>query len=140
MAIYSAFAGAIGVALVLTILFVLLGSRGPWGSIWALFLVLFLALWATALFVNPIGPAFWGIPWIPIIFAGILFAVLLFAVMPDAGRSRKHLGKKKPGQIPDSEVNDVDLETSVAVIGGFFWLLILLFIIAIIVGLTVKVY
>jgi hypothetical protein len=134
---YSAIIAAIGVALVLTILSVVLGSRGPWGTAWTLFLVLFLAMWVAGLYVSPVGPVYWGIAWVPIIFAGILFAILLVAVMPDAGRNRRRLrnGKIESGNKDLSGLDSPEITSTT--LGGFFWILIMLFTIAIIVGLVI---
>jgi hypothetical protein len=138
MAMYSAIIAAIGVALVLTILFVILGIRGPWGSAWTLFLVLFLAIWVTGLYVSPVGPVYWGIAWIPIIFAGILFSILLIAVMPDASRNRRRLKNGIENESKETNLSDIDsTEITSTTIGGFFWILIMLFTLAIIVGLVV---
>jgi hypothetical protein len=139
MGMYSAIMAAIGVALVLTILFVALGTRGPWRAAWTLFLVLFLAMWATGLYVSPVGPVYWGIAWVPIIFAGILFSVFLIAVMPDAGRiKRRSRNSKVETANKDANLTNLDsTEITSATIGGFFWILIILFTIAIIIGLVI---
>jgi hypothetical protein len=140
MAMYSAIIAAIGVALVLTILFVMVGTRGPWGSAWTLFLVLFLAMWVTGLYVTPVGPVYWGVAWVPIIFAGVLFSILLIAVMPDVGKSRRRLknGKIESANRQSNLSTANSMEITSTTIGSFFWILIMLFTIAIIVGLTVN--
>jgi hypothetical protein len=139
MAMYSAIIAAIGVALVVTILFVVLGMRGPWGSAWTLFLFLFMAMWVTGLYVSPVGPVYWGIAWVPIIFAGILFSILLIAVMPDASRNKRRLRNGKlENENRDANISDPDsAEINSTAIGSFFWILIMLFTLAIIVGLGV---
>ena len=135
MEMYSVGIAAVGVALLVTLLFVLSGSRGPWGSAWTLFLVLFLALWLTGLFINPVGPVHWGIAWIPLIFVGFLLAILFMAVTPGDGRRRL-----KDKKIVDGSDAQTDAEIAGATLGLFFWMLILLLITAIIIGSIVRVY
>lgn len=121
------FAAAL-IALVLTVVSVFfLRKRGPWGSIWTFFLVLFLALCTVAIYVAPIGPVYWGIAWIPITIAGIIITILLLAAMPHHERSDVS---------PTEKVSQTPTDKSrVTPVGRFFWALIILFIIAIMVGM-----
>ncbi len=124
------FAAAL-VALILTIVSAFfLGKRGPWGSIWTFFLVLFLALSTVSIYVAPIGPRYWGIAWMPITIAGVIMTVLLIAAMP-------HDHKRQVGQYT-SDAPEIDTTTGLATIRGshFFWVLIVLLVIAIIVGMS----
>ena len=136
MEMYSVGIAAVVLALLFTCLFLLFGSRGPWNSGWTLFLVLFLALWTAGLFIDPMGPVYWGIAWVPLIFIGLVLAILFLAVTPEDRRRR----------LKDSKIVEVKdpKETGAALagitIGLFFWLLILLFIIAIVIGSVVRVY
>lgn len=73
----------IGLALLLTLIFVYgLGSRGPWGSGWTIFFVLLFAIWATAIWVEPIGPVYYNVAWLPIVIVGLVFFILLLSVTP----------------------------------------------------------
>lgn len=136
MEMYSVGIAAVVVALLFTCLFLLFGSRGPWNSAWTLFLVLFLSLWAAGLFIHPMGPVYWGVAWVPLIFIGLLLAILLMAVTP--GGRRRRLKDSKIVEVKNPEETDAALAG--ITLGLFFWLLILLFIIAIIIGSIVRVY
>lgn len=108
---------------------IFLGRRGPWGSMWTFFLVLFLALAMVSIYVVPIGPVYWGIAWMPIVIAGVIVTVLLIAAMPHP----VHKGGRAEQDRDD--VNDTP-DFPVTPVGRFFWVLIILFVIAIIVGMA----
>jgi hypothetical protein len=69
-------------ALVGAAFFYLFKFPGPWGSFWAFFLVLLLAGLAARGWVHPVGPVFFGLAWVPILFVIFLFALFLAAVTP----------------------------------------------------------
>ena len=126
---YSGFFAAALIALILTISSVFfLGKRGPWGSIWTFFLVLFLTLWTVSIYVAPIGPVYWGIAWIPLVIAGLIISALLIAAMPNVDSAYGE---------PDVDVSGTHEKTyeSTRGAGKFFWVLIVLFVIAIVVGM-----
>jgi hypothetical protein len=128
---YSGLFAAALIALMLTIVSVFfLGRRGPWGSIWTFFLVLFLALCIVSIYVAPIGPVYWGVAWIPITIAGIIIAVLLIAAMPHPTHRRDAVGTDR-----DTTEVSIKSDSSVTPVGRFFWVLIILFVIAIMVGM-----
>jgi hypothetical protein len=132
MTTYSGLFAAALIALILTVVSVFfLGKRGPWGSIWTFFLVLFLTLSTVAIYVAPIGPVYWGIAWIPITIAGVIITVLLIAAMP-------HPDNKRGLPNGDTDVTKVNSKTDFPTtpVGRFFWALIILFVIAIIVGMA----
>src|SRR4051794_38751366 len=80
---YSGLFAAALISLILTLVSAFfLGKRGPWGSLWTFFLVLFLTLCTVSIYIVPIGPIYWGIAWIPITIAGIIVTILLIAAMP----------------------------------------------------------
>jgi len=56
--------------------------QSPWKSGWALFAVLFLAIWAGGIWVAPFGPGIWNIYWLPFLLMAVLFAVLIAAIAP----------------------------------------------------------
>jgi hypothetical protein len=121
---YTGLFAAALISLILTVTAVFfLGKRGPWGSIWTFFLVLFLTLWTLSIYIVPIGPVYWGIAWIPLTIAGLIVTALLLAAMPHPPVDR--------GQ-PDKAA--VDVKSGLP--GHFFWALIILFVIAIIVGMA----
>jgi hypothetical protein len=128
---YSGLFAAALVSLILTVVSVFfLGKRGPWGSIWSFFLVLFLILATVSIYVAPIGPEYWGVAWIPITIAGILVTILLIAAMPHPDYGNTRANKTEDVTRP---VSKSDLPATP--VGRFFWVLIILFAIAIMVGM-----
>jgi hypothetical protein len=128
---YSGLFAAALIALVLTITSVFfLGKRGPWGSIWTFFLVLFLTLWTVSIYVAPIGPVYWGVAWIPVVLAGIIVTALLIAAMPhnEKGYNEREVDVAGVRNEPD--------RSSTHGAGKFFWVLIILFVAAIIIGMV----
>ena len=105
-------------------------SRGPWGSIWLFFLILFLATWAGGVWVTPIGAPVWGAYWIPFLFVAIIFALILSAataVVPKDERTVELMNEQRL----DQEEKD-----TTATLGIFFRILMVVLMIAIIAGYT----
>ena len=100
-------------------------TAGPWGSFWTFLLILILAGLAAEIWVEPIGPAMYEVAWIPVLFVILLFAILLAAATPS--RSTRNLP-------PETEA---ELESDVAAIGGFFWLLLIILAVAVIIGIII---
>jgi hypothetical protein len=127
-ATYPGLIAAALVSLILTVVSVFfLGKRGPWGSIWTFFLVLFLTLGTVSIYISPIGPVYWDVAWIPITIAGIIVTILLIAAMPHPDQSNTDKGRSEPV---------VKAEPYATPVGRFFWVLIILFVIAIMVGMV----
>ncbi|MGC3947836.1 MAG: hypothetical protein QM762_25570 [Chryseolinea sp.] len=82
---YPIIMAAMGVSLIMTMAILLIGSRGPWNSFWALFVILFLALWVTGIYVTPFGPVYLGVAWVPLMMAGVVYAVILLFAAPKRG-------------------------------------------------------
>lgn len=105
-------------------------SRGPWGSYWSTFLIIFFFVWITALWIKPIGPEYFGISWGPIVFVAILMSILLYAVTPPYYRHWS------------SKINKDDLKEKlirdkpepVFALGIIFWSVIVILLIAIALG------
>lgn len=128
---YTGLFAAALIALVLTISSAFfLGNRGPWGSMWTFFLVLFLALSTVSIYVAPIGPMYRGIAWVPIVVAGVIVTVLLIAAMPHSVDKKPARGEKEGDDITASA------EFPTTPVGRFFWVLIILLVIAIIIGMV----
>ncbi len=104
-------------------------TKGPWGSFWTFFLILFLTIWAAEFWVTPIGPA-WGYwdetAWLPLVMIGVLMALILAAATPPR-REVPH----EPGE-PESQTENA----IVAVVGVFFWISIVVLAALIIAGLV----
>lgn len=114
--IASGFIIALLVATVITMFAAfVLKSRGPWGSAWTLFIFLLLALWTVSLWVRAMGPTYLGVSWLPIVFVGVLLMLLMLSI-PLSG-------------------NTVNVNKPMGREGKLFWVLVVVFAIAIILGM-----
>ena len=43
-------------------------TTGPWGNLWSILLILFLAGIAADVWITPVGPDYQGVIWIPVLF------------------------------------------------------------------------
>ena len=125
---YQGLLAALVVAVVMTGIIVALGRKGPWGTVWTFFLVLFLALWIVSLYVRAVGPVHFGIAWLPIVIGGLLLTVLLLAVVPDANFRRNERLQKEVEVDQSNELQSTG-------VGRFFWVLIFLMVAAIMIGM-----
>ena len=135
MEIFGGVLAAILIAILLSALFYYaFNVRGPWGSFWTFFLVLLLTVWAASLWVDPVGPVFWGVAWIPLFFVGLLFALLLAAIPSDYGRTptEREIGMREPS--PEEVAESEKVTRTAAVVSGIFWLFMLVLLIIIIAG------
>ena len=89
------------------------GAEGLGVSFAFLFLVLFLATWAGGVWITPFGPPVWGIAWVPFLVVGIIVALLLAALLPPRRQPR------------ESGAPEAETAAGAAVLGGFFWALVL---------------
>jgi hypothetical protein len=103
----------------------LLRVRGPWGSFWAFFIIILLAVFAADIWVTPVGPYYGDIHWVPPLAAGLLIALLLAATTPSPKTRSELKAKKKAGEEP-----------SAVALGTFFWFLVVFLLIIIIAGLA----
>lgn len=101
------------------------GRRGPWGSFWSFLIIIFLGVLLFDVFTEPLGPVWYGVGWIDLMFIGLIFALLLAA--------SSHIGSRRTYRSEETPKDDV--EASVIAIGVSFWLLILLFLISIAIGI-----
>jgi hypothetical protein len=114
------------VALIIGFLFtmifaVLFESRGPWEVWWVFLLIVVLGAWVGGLWLAPMGPVWYGVTWLPFLFAGLFFALLLVAATPPAPRRRTEM-----------TYAEAETSTGVAAFSIFFWILILGLLVAII--------
>jgi hypothetical protein len=113
------------VALVLTFIFgFLFRVRGPWGSYWSFFAVIFLGIWAITVWMIPFGPYWQDIYWLPPLGVGIVLAILLAAAAPSP-RARA---------IREQEKKELIKKEAPPVITGLFYWIFLLLMIAIIIA------
>ena len=100
-----------------------LHQRGPWGNIWSFFLAVFVFAWAAGVWVYPVGPAWWGVSWMPVICIGLLIALLLAAV-PSGGRPSRRIRGEPVGSAESQETEEV-------VVGTLFWVFVVLMLLVI---------
>ena len=114
------------IAFLITLFFrFLLRVSGPWGSFWAFFTIVLLAIIAADIWVSPIGPYFEDIYWVPPIAAGLVIALLLAATTPSPSARSKIDAQRKATKD----------EAAAVALGTFFWFLLIFLIILITVGL-----
>ena len=124
MSNYYEIVAALLMALIITVFFSgVLKHSGPWDAIWLVFITIFLASWAGYLWINPFGPMVMGVSIMPIFVVGLIFAFILAAVTTPKQRVVKDLEIKE----------EVPADTKVA-IGIFFWIVLILLVVAIITG------
>lgn len=103
------------VALVLTFIFgFLFRVRGPWGSYWSFFAVIFLGIWAVTVWMIPFGPYWRDIYWLPPLGVGIVLAILLAAAAPSP--STRAIREQEKKELREREQPEV-------ITGLFFWIL-----------------
>ncbi len=100
-----------------------LGRSGPWPGILWFFVLLILGTWALGRWIQPVGPALGEVAWLPYLLAAVLIALLAAAASPGRPRTTLHS--------PEEESRAA---TAAVALGGFFWGLVLLFLIAIVAG------
>lgn len=120
------------------------GRRGPYGAFWVFLLILFLAGLAGRFWITPAGPVMWGFAWLPLIFWIFIIALLIGAATPttyervDAARDQERIVSETDANRSrrDRTVPDGGAESAgaAAAFGLFFWILLFLFLIAIITG------
>jgi hypothetical protein len=120
---------ALLIAFILAMIFGI-GLRGyGWGiGFFLFFIVLFLVTWAGGIWITPIGPLWWGVPWLSFLFVGLLIALIMSALIPNRRRPVK-------GEPPGEEVTRGDVLVAMDV---FFWILIIALVVALVVGYAVR--
>jgi hypothetical protein len=114
---------ALVLAFVFTLIFAALFRGQSWGAgIFFFFLILFLATWAGGLWLTPIGPLWWGVPWLSFFLVALIVGLLLAALTPDRRRRPYARSTEPPGRR--------QAETAIA-LDVFFWVLIVGLLIAI---------
>jgi hypothetical protein len=121
---------AVLMAVVFTAIFVVgLRRTGPWSSVVAFFLVIFLAAWAGGLWVSPAGPVFVGVYWLPIILVALLVGLLLAAVPPQPPRRVETISRAQGEAQQERAVRRA--------FDAFFWTLVIAFSALIVLGYVV---
>ncbi len=108
-----------------------LRMRGPWGSFWSFFLIILLAMLAADLWIQPIGPFFRDIYWVPPLAVGIMIALLLAATTPRPWE--KNRLEQERAEAPQER------STSLA-LGVFFWVLLIFMLVIVLAGFLNNIY
>jgi hypothetical protein len=96
----------------------------PGSAVLFLFLLLFFSAWAGGVWLAPVGPALWGVYWMPFLLVGLLFALLILAASAPGRRPRS--AKEAVERAEEAEAAGV-------VFSIFFWALLLSLIAAIVI-------
>src|SRR6056297_1118331 len=94
-------------------------KTGPWGSFWSFILIIFLGTLFVDAWAEPVGPLWYDVAWVDLIFFGLIFAFFLAAATPVA----------KPTPEERREIEEAPAETSgaAAALGIFFWFMLIFF-------------
>lgn len=129
-------------AIILTAIFGLALKRtGPWSGFWVFFILLFFIALGAGEWAAPRGPSAWGYYWAPGLIAAIIFALILAAATPaetpSINRKMKNRLKSEEAEEPE-EAEETIVVT--AMLGVFFWILIVVLAIIAIIGLASRVF
>jgi hypothetical protein len=123
---------ALLIALVITTVASLVFGKRSWATALLFFLFVFLGLWTVSIYLRNVGPVHWGIAWLPMLFAAVALALLVMWIVPDANRWRDE-------SLTHTETttanNAAKARHRYRSHGPLFWILIVVFIIAIFVGM-----
>jgi hypothetical protein len=114
-------------ALVFTILLSYIFRRrapGPAGGAIFIFLILFMFTWAIGIMIDPLGPVFYGIPWVEYLLVAFAIMLLIGALLP---RSRPEEQTRIHSKLDVDEKVKRRQQGAVAfqlTFGIFFWLMI----------------
>jgi hypothetical protein len=124
---FMAFIYLILLALLIVIFFsFVFHVKGPWGSFWTYFLIIFFSIWIADIWLRPLGP-YWGdVYWLPPLIAGLLVAFILAAATPTRSRARRTL------TIEDRKSRRDDSATMA--VGIFFWITLVVLLLLIVIG------
>jgi len=116
-----------GALLVGVLFYYLFRTAGPWGSLWSFILILILAAIAAELWISDAGPRIYEVAWLPTLFVIFIFALLLAAASPPR---RSRIERASAREIRREE-------ESVVAFTAFFWIMLIFFVLAILVGLLI---
>jgi NADH:ubiquinone oxidoreductase subunit 6 (subunit J) len=130
---YIGIIAALLIALLVTIItsFVF-KTKGPWGTRWSFFIILFLSLWAASLYVRNVGPAYYGVSWWPMLFVAVVLSALLISIIPDANHWRDESIRTTADPSDTTRLSNVTIRP----VTKFFWVLVILLVMAIIIGMA----
>ena len=110
--------------------------RGPWGSYWSSLVIMMLGLWAAQVWIEPMGPVYGGVAWLPLLLAGIYLSVLL---MPTESPHQEYdpLGRPE-NKLQKARAQQRKEDQTFRVLNASFWLLLLVFAVIVVLGYTTK--
>ena len=111
--------GALAVTIVVMFIASLFSKR-PVRALWVFGLIVYLAVWASQLWMMPVGPAFWGISWLPMFLVAGVFWFLIVLLIRDTPK-------------PIDTGTEIE-KAPVLIVGLVFWIVVFLLITAIAVG------
>lgn len=94
-----------------------------WNVLLPFFIIVFLATWATGIWLTPVGPVIRGVFRLPFVFIGLLYALLLTVFIPSTRPPKSMREKARQAQKERETLRIFNL---------FFWLFIAGLVIAII--------
>jgi hypothetical protein len=132
---------ALGLALLVGSVFWAVTRSGRTGSaegtgfsaVFWLFLILFLGTWAVGAWVEPIGPVWGGVAWLPFLWAALMFVLLVAAAAgTDWGtyRGRHRRDSTEAPTESGAAARADEAETAVAAVSIFVWFVLFLALIA----------
>lgn len=110
----------------------LFNNRGPWGSFWVFMLILFLGMFAFALWVPPLGPVWYGVAWLDSLLIGLLLALLLGAA---AEPERREIARDDRGEV-DLVAEAKAERGAMTLFGIFFWIFMVVISILVLFGVA----
>ncbi|MFW5644702.1 MAG: hypothetical protein ACOCZL_02205 [Bacteroidota bacterium] len=115
----------ISLALVITLFFThILRIKGPWGSFWTFFLIILLAVVTGEAWVEPMGPYYKDVYWLPPLAVGLVIALLLASTTPSP-KTRSRIAEKR---------KESDKKSSALALGTFFWFLLIFMLVLVVLG------
>lgn len=125
-------------AIILTGFFsMVLKNTGPWAGFWSFFVLLFFISFAVGEWAAQRGPSAWGYYWAPGFIAALIVGLLLASTSPSADARRKGKLKNK-SEVTSEELKEMEVTVGTAVLGVFFWVLIVALALLAIAGIMIK--
>lgn len=94
------------------------------------FLLLFPLIWAAGVWMTPVGPLAWGVPWLGYLLISLFLLVLLLAAAAPSGPTRR------VGDVTPEDAGEEALKGTVVFFGLFFWVLVIAAAVAVIARYT----
>ncbi len=125
MTFFEVFFVVIGAILIGTIFYYVFKTSGPWGTLWSFLLILILAGIAASGWLEPTGPVYRDVAWVPVLFVVFIFALILAAATPVYESPEV----TRAEEIPETPPPRSEDRAAVA-LGVFFWILLIALLVA----------